>query len=912
MDDNCLDVLDPDGDENGQSIRQKPETSPESQINLIRQYCAAGFFLVHVPSIDGKPTKGPRCRGWNRPYDPITNPNGFTNDAEIAVTRYKSDPNANVGVALLPSKLCVLDIDHVELATPILLDYFGFGNWALQDAMVEIVSGKPNRRKFIFRIPEGASLIHWKLQFRDPKDPKSFQVILELRCMKATGATQQDLVPPSVHPETGRPYQWNGDFESVPPLPNRVREIWDNISEWKELLKSEDPLWQPPPECSDFKKKADQFVDGQRSPINEYNETHCIEDLLREQGYSQVGRQYLRPGSTTQVPGLKVFVGDNGKKLAYSFGGDTLNDGHAHDVFDFYRILECEGDWAKALGWNPEISEHNRKLLPKQQKKRLNARLEEFNKYHGVVHSGGKTRIVRRVYSHVYRTFIYELSSVRSMEEYYRNETTSSSGKAIQFFTVWMKWNQRRTYSRVIFEPTPGLFAWNNAELPNGDVFNFYLGLQIRPQSGRCERIINHIYEVWCDGNSVLFEYVLSWLARMVQKPHLPAETALVLHSKEGTGKNAIGKVLKGYFGPHAFELTQQGQLVGRFSGHLEHNVVVIGNEALWGGNRSQEGVLKALITDEHRVMERKQLDAIQVGNFTHAIFLTNNDWAVPASLDDRRFVVLDVSDKFAKHFVYFSKLVREIENGGAAAFLAFLLNRDISDFNHRRLPDVKSAYKRELKLNTAKAHVRWLDEALAEGGFHMEVEQDHIRKEDWEVGYDLRMMSVSNDKERQKMVQKFQSEFESKRKECAVLIVSSTIAPDKWTIAGFNDEGQFKSVLIDDSSNELAVELKKKSGRESNILSLATSSLGRTRTREDKAHAYDKDMLYTSYILFCRRMVAFRETPLQKNKLMGLLIQLFKGESVRQTSCGKRVYRLQLPNLEEARKRFETWLGGG
>jgi hypothetical protein len=94
--------------------------------------------------------------------------------------------------------------------------------------------------------------------------------------------------------------------------------------------------------------------------------------------------------------------------------------------------------------------------------------------------------------------------------------------------------------------------------------------------------------------------------------------------------------------------------------------------------------------------------------------------------------------------------------------------------------------------------------------------------------GCNFRMMSVSNENEQQNVVQEFQSEFESKKKVCAVLIVHSASAPDNWRIAGFNDEGDFMSKLIDDPNSELSIELKKKPD-ERKIIKLVTSSLGRT-----------------------------------------------------------------------------------
>ena len=95
--------------------------------------------------------------------------------------------------------------------------------------------------------------------------------------------------------------------------------------------------------------------------------------------------------------------------------------------------------------------------------------------------------------------------------------------------------------------------------------------------------------------------------------------------------------------------------------------------------------------------------------------------------------------------------------------------------------------------------------------------------------GYDLRIMLVSNDNEKQQKVKAFKLEFESKKQECAVLIVNSTSAPDKWKIAGFDDAGIFNELLIDDLSDELSVELKKEPPNKSKIIELVTSRLGRT-----------------------------------------------------------------------------------
>jgi hypothetical protein len=88
-----------------------------------------------------------------------------------------------MGVVLGPSRLAVLEYD-TDQARERLLELFG-GEWP---AVPTVESGSGRSRHFYFA-DEG-----YKASSRDG---------LELRC-----GAQQVVVPPSEHPETGRPYRW--------------------------------------------------------------------------------------------------------------------------------------------------------------------------------------------------------------------------------------------------------------------------------------------------------------------------------------------------------------------------------------------------------------------------------------------------------------------------------------------------------------------------------------------------------------------------------------------------------------------------------------------------------------------------------------------------------------------------------
>jgi hypothetical protein len=60
-------------------------------------------------------------------------------------------------------------------------------------------------------------------------------------------------------------------------------------------------------------------------------------------------QRFVAPGSSTGLAGVVILEGE-GKQVVYSHhGSDPLGDGKPHDAFDVLRIVECGGDFHKAL-----------------------------------------------------------------------------------------------------------------------------------------------------------------------------------------------------------------------------------------------------------------------------------------------------------------------------------------------------------------------------------------------------------------------------------------------------------------------------------------------------------------------------------------------------------------------------------
>jgi hypothetical protein len=118
-----------------------------------------------------------------------------------------------------------LDIDNWESAAADLALH-GIDLRALYDApdAVQISSGREGHGKLLYAMPFGLALPSKKIK-------RGNITSLELRCATLNGLTVQDVIPPSIHPITQRPYQWagKGNWQRLPTIPIPLLDYWNQL-----------------------------------------------------------------------------------------------------------------------------------------------------------------------------------------------------------------------------------------------------------------------------------------------------------------------------------------------------------------------------------------------------------------------------------------------------------------------------------------------------------------------------------------------------------------------------------------------------------------------------------------------------------------------------------------------------------
>lgn len=309
--------------------------------------------------------------------------------------------------------------------------------------------------------------------------------------------------------------------------------------------------------------------------------------------------------------------------------------------------------------------------------------MAEFNERHAVICDvGGKCRIVGEVYDHGLNRARVSLQSFADFANRYCNRKVLVGTKKNEPIYQpagqwWIHHPSRRQFETMTFAPgkdTPG-------------AFNLWRGFACEAVAGDCEPYLQHVLNVACSGDATTYHYLIHWMAHAVQRPGEAGQVAIVLKGKQGTGKGTIAKHFGSLFGRHFVHVANAEHLIGKFNAHLRDCVILFADEAFYAGDKKHESVLKALVTEDTIVVEKKGIDVEFESNCVHLIMASNEKWVAPVSLGDRRFFVLAVSDAHVRESSYFAALDAHMRNGGREALLHYLMHLDLKDFDIRKRP---------------------------------------------------------------------------------------------------------------------------------------------------------------------------------------------------------------------------------
>jgi hypothetical protein len=342
---------------------------------------------------------------------------------------------------------------------------------------------------------------------------------------------------------------------------------------------------------------------------------------------------------------------------------------------------------ATALWESPPVIEHTEDELA------LKARIEELNAKYATVMVRGKYVVLQPDSWDPSLNFsTIEFINPAALEKMFAHDkviTGHSGNKPIHqnVITAWLHSPDRRKYDGIVFDP-------GQDHGPN--YYNLWNGFSVRSKKGKIDLYLNHIYEVIADGDSKVYNHLTCLMADAVQLRPRPGVAVAIL-GEQGVGKGVFVHNFGKLFGRHYLQITQGGHLTGRFNRHLAEGMIIFVDEAVWAGDKKAEGVLKGLITEDRLMIEAKGLDAYPIKNHNRIFMASNNNWIVPAGLEERRFFALKASDRHMQDRDYFGKIQEQMDNGGHGVLLRYLQQYDLTGINLTDFPRTKELANQKL-----------------------------------------------------------------------------------------------------------------------------------------------------------------------------------------------------------------------
>jgi len=325
-------------------------------------YCDMGMKLVPLPERE----KRPLHNNWGAQLISVR---------ELARKHYEENPNQNVGVALGASRVCSLDIDCMDSFKKI-MESFDVPESELDN--YPAIRGASKGLRLMFAVPSETNLQYRKINWASKDDPTGEKyraankraitarqtgdfaieqaarseakkyaryTVFELRV--ADEKTQrQDVLPPSIHPDTGKPYEWVVEpVGGFPEPPSWLLSIWTGFDDLKDQVMRACPWFVEPAKP----QKRDRTIEANIPPdqvniVDLYNDKVSISEELETYGYINRGSDtWTSPHSTTGSAGVKVFTDSHPQKCHIHHASDPLcstDSGQLVSAFDLYAYYE--------------------------------------------------------------------------------------------------------------------------------------------------------------------------------------------------------------------------------------------------------------------------------------------------------------------------------------------------------------------------------------------------------------------------------------------------------------------------------------------------------------------------------------------------------------------------------------------
>lgn len=312
----------------------------------------------------------------------------------------------------------------------------------------------------------------------------------------------------------------------------------------------------------------------------------------------------------------------------------------------------------------------------------------------------------------------------------------------VSFLDLWRQDPERRVIHRVDFKPSedPTVFympvVFKYEKYTDGAGAGAGAGDQTADDA-QCLSLFDELITLAAGSDDTLKQYLLNYLAHLVQQPLENPGVAIILTGQKGIGKDTLLDFFRLYVVGEQFShnYTETRQFFDKHDIDRKDKFFIKLEDSDSALVKSHAKDLRARITAIEGTINPKGKDPLTFPNYARYFFTANQ--ANPVGINDdndreRRFVILPVDSTRKGDFTFFSTVHKLLYTERGGWLVANLLKqRDLAGFNPRALPE--NVYQEELY-----EAERTLEQRFVEDKWKVGTEYDSKRVHEAYVAYAL------------------------------------------------------------------------------------------------------------------------------------------------------------------------------
>ena len=318
---------------------------------------------------------------------------------------------------------------------------------------------------------------------------------------------------------------------------------------------------------------------------------------------------------------------------------------------------------------------------------------------------------------------------------------TDGKWRQASFIPRWTNDQEIRKYETMDIYPPPLKAPKNVYNLWSDFEFNKSKYDNYTHKQEELEFILNHI-KILCNHEQEVYDYLILWVAQMIQQPAIKPGILPIFNSLEGSGKGTFLLLLERMIGEDKMLETtdMKRDVLGVFNYQMVNSFLIYLNETEKKDNCDNEGKIKGLITDKNLTINQKGRDIIKIRSFHRFFSTTNKDEPFNTSKDDRRKFFVKASDEKKGDFEYFNKIHKMIEDNNVVKTCMeyFKSISDVDKFRSLKIP--KTEYANSLKEMSKDVFDYFIEHIIEQ-----HLEQDFCKISSKDLFEDFKMFNNKN-----------------------------------------------------------------------------------------------------------------------------------------------------------------------